>query len=376
MAYTLQDFIKLNPNYQSRYDPKAKTASLYNTQSGKQISFGLGQGQQYGLGGIQGGSHLIDDPGKLMSALSGPAYQPYESPYGDKIGQTLAAIQDRPSFSYDPAKDVGLQTAQTTAMDTVSRAAARRNMLYSDSNKSQMGKSALALVPQFEQAAFNKYAQEGQSLYDQLSALQGTEQQSYGQYRDTVGDQQFAQQFAYQQARDSIGDQFKQKEFDENVRQFGLGYALQKLQADRDYELGKGQLAISRTNAARGGGGGGGSTYPYRQLDDAMKIMQLTGTVPPGLEMFGLKPGTKLGAEKGFETERQGLISAIRTQDISPEDAFAQIEQDVKLGFYSAAQANQLKKDLQTLTGYTPPKPPKPVPPELQPSLSDFWGVG
>lgn len=208
-SYTLNDFLKINPDYSSRYDPNTKTAYVSNTKTGKEVSFGLGQGQEYGLGGIQGGSHTITDAGKLISALSGDnvitadTLPQYDSPYTKDIGQTLAAIQDRPAFKYDPSKDVGLQAAQTNVMDAVSRSAARRGMLYSDSNKAQMGKSALELVPQFEQAAFNRYSGQGNDLYNQLAALQGADNTAYGQFRDTVGDARYIDQTAYNRGQDA-----------------------------------------------------------------------------------------------------------------------------------------------------------------------------
>ena len=197
----------------------------------------------------------------LFSTGNVPSGEPtYSSPYAENINKTLTAITNRPSFSYDPSKDVGLQSAQTNAMDTVSRAAARRNMLYSESSKAQMGKSALELVPQFEQTAYNRYAGQGQDLYSQLSALSNLEGQEYDRYRDTVGDVRYGeerqlqqQQTAYQQARDSIADEQYKNEFDENVRQFGLSYGLQKLEADRNYEINKGQLSVQRMNASNAG---------------------------------------------------------------------------------------------------------------------------
>lgn len=202
MAYTLADFIKLNPGWQKRYDPKTSVGYLTNAQTGREISFPREQGSQYGLGKVIGGSHEISDPGRFIKALteitstpsapssiaSKPAQPAYQSPYTEQIGQTLAAMQQRPAFSYTPAADVGLQAAQESAMDAVSRAAARRGMMYSAGNKAQMGQTALQLVPQFEQAAYNRYAQQGQDAYSQLAALQGLESQAYGRYRDVTGD--------------------------------------------------------------------------------------------------------------------------------------------------------------------------------------------
>lgn len=118
----------------------------------------------------------------------------YESPYSSDIAKALRSISNMGSFSYDPSSDEGLQAAQDEAISGVSRGAARRNMLYSDSNKSQMGKAALALVPQFEQNAFNRYQGQLGNLFNQLSTLTGLENQNYGRYRDTVNDQRADQQ--------------------------------------------------------------------------------------------------------------------------------------------------------------------------------------
>lgn len=121
----------------------------------------------------------------------------YQSPYSSDIANALKSITNMGSFSYDPSEDEGLKAAQDEAIAGVSRGAARRNMLYSDSNKSQMGKSALALIPQFEQNAFNKYQSQLGNLFNQLSTLTNLENQNYGRYRDTVNDanQQEQQQF-------------------------------------------------------------------------------------------------------------------------------------------------------------------------------------
>ncbi len=118
----------------------------------------------------------------------------YESPYSSDIAKALRSISNMGSFSYDPSSDEGLQAAQDEAIAGVSRGAARRNMLYSDTNKSQMGKSALALVPQFEQNAFNRYQGQLGNLFNQLSTLTGLENQNYGRYRDTLNDQRTDQQ--------------------------------------------------------------------------------------------------------------------------------------------------------------------------------------
>lgn len=189
MAYTLDEFVKLNKGYKKSYDPTTKKATVTNTKNGKSINFTSGQGQQYGLGGIENDSNVISDMNKFTSHFNTPTTRAssYESPYSKDILDTLSAIQDS-KFTYNPDEDEGLQAAQGQAMDAVSRAAARRGMLYSDSNKSQMGKSAMALIPQFEQQAYNKYSANLNNLYNQLSTLQGLENTAYNRHRDTISD--------------------------------------------------------------------------------------------------------------------------------------------------------------------------------------------
>ncbi|MFW9968613.1 MAG: hypothetical protein ACFFDF_00335 [Candidatus Odinarchaeota archaeon] len=124
-------------------------------------------------------------PSAPISAPQPPAIsqQPqYTSPYAEQIKQTLEAISGRRP-EYRPETDVGLQQAQRQVMDAVSRAAARRGMLYSASNKAQLGQAALSLVPQFQQAYETRYQQGTANLYNQLQALQGLESQAYGRYQ-------------------------------------------------------------------------------------------------------------------------------------------------------------------------------------------------
>jgi hypothetical protein len=70
------------------------------------------------------------------------------------------------------------------------------------------------------------------------------------QQMDTANSQ-YAEQFAYQKARDAITDQRWQTEFDENVRQYGLGYGLQQLSQSSDSAYRQAQLALSQDDNYR-----------------------------------------------------------------------------------------------------------------------------
>ena len=141
-----------------------------------------------------------------FKAPYGNEITPYNSPYSDDIAQALSAIQNRGAFSYDPSTDKGLATAQDNAMGSVSRAAARRNMVYSDSNKAQMSGAALEQVPVFRSQAFGEYSGENDRLYNMLSQLGALEGTDYGRFRDTVGDKRYANEDAYGQYRGLVGD--------------------------------------------------------------------------------------------------------------------------------------------------------------------------
>lgn len=60
-----------------------------------------------------------------------------------------------------------------------------------------------------------------------------------------------AEQFAYQKVRDAISDQQWRMKFDEDVRQFGLSYALSQLQENNQQAYREAQLALSQDDNAR-----------------------------------------------------------------------------------------------------------------------------
>lgn len=70
------------------------------------------------------------------------------------------------------------------------------------------------------------------------------------QQMDTAN-QQYAEQQAYKVARDAISDKQWQTQFDESVRQYGLGYGLQQLSQSDDSAYRQAQLALSQDDNAR-----------------------------------------------------------------------------------------------------------------------------
>lgn len=105
----------------------------------------------------------------------------YVDPYADRINKLLDKYLGMSSFEFDE-NSPELLAAQDSAMSAVNREAARRGMIYSEGNKSQLGKSSMALVPQFRQAAFNEYQAGLGNIINQLQELQGLSSNSRSQF--------------------------------------------------------------------------------------------------------------------------------------------------------------------------------------------------
>lgn len=131
----------------------------------------------------------------------------------------------------------------------------------------QYNTQVASLADQLRQRSQEQARQTLNDAFSRWQGQQGLQMQAdtanYGVQRDAVGDQRYSEEQVYMKARDSIQDQWKLKEFDENVRQFGLQRAmqeagltgmyngkatLQKVSADRAYQIDQAQLANSRAN--------------------------------------------------------------------------------------------------------------------------------
>jgi hypothetical protein len=159
-----------------------------------------------------------------------PALAPYVDPFAEKLSAALDRYLNAGSFSYNPSSDAGLKAAQQNAMAAVDRNAARRGMLYSDSNKSQLGQASMALIPQFEAAAFNKWQSGMDKLFRDIQTLQGLSTAGYNKYRDTVGDTRYADETKYNRGLT------EQQQYANNVGRFYQDFQaeINKVQGDND----------------------------------------------------------------------------------------------------------------------------------------------
>lgn len=132
--------------------------------------------------------------------------------------------------------------------------------------------------------------------------------------RDKIFDQRYDDNFAYKIARDAIDDERYKAEFDRDAKQFGLRQALEKARLNNKIS----------SDAA----------------DRALREREL------------LIRENKATAESmvNMDEEKRGLVDALRGGKITPEGALKQIEEDVRLGFYTQSEAKELNNVIQTLT--------------------------
>ncbi|MGN7457897.1 hypothetical protein ACTHPH_24060 [Paenibacillus pasadenensis] len=212
------------------------------------------------------------------------------------------------TFSYDASADPIYQAALARARANAQGASGdamaelnKRGILDSTMTSDRVAgiqQEAIAdvdaqLLPQLTAQAYDRFRDEEGMRYQQsrdtvgdagslLAMYQGVDQQNRGNdqqqwenrfnYGNSIGQfgngqkTQAAKQFdqtmayqkssdaenrAYQRARDAIGDAQWKAQFDENVRQYGLGYAMQRLQMDDDNSYRSAQLALSQDDNAR-----------------------------------------------------------------------------------------------------------------------------
>ena len=125
----------------------------------------------------------------------------YQSQWQDQLNEYMNKIQNRDPFSYDfnadalyqQYKDNYIQQGQMAMMDTMGQAAAMTGG-YGNSYAQTVGQQAYNqqlnqlndIMPELYQQAYNRYADEGQQLYDQYNLLMGREEQDYGRYQNDV----------------------------------------------------------------------------------------------------------------------------------------------------------------------------------------------
>ena len=188
---------------------------------------------------------LYEKFNNLYGKTNAPTWTPQ---YQEQIGQILGDITNRDPFEYkmteDPLyqqyRDQYVREGQKAMRDSAAQAAAMTGgygSTYGAIAAQQGYDNYLAQlndrVPQLEQMAYGKYADNLADMYNQLGAYQSEENRLYGQYLDDLGQYNADRDFAFNAMQAAMGQNNYENEFDRGV-----------FESDRDYNMADKQLAI------------------------------------------------------------------------------------------------------------------------------------
>lgn len=202
----------------------------------------------------------------------------FESKYEDQISSILDNIMNRPKFSYTSEdmvnddlykmyRDQYMRQGNLAMRDTMGNAAALTGG-YGNTYASAAGQQAydnyLAQLNNkaldFYDRAYQRYADEGQNLYNQMNVVTGLDNTDYQRYRDGVND--YYNDLNYYNGRYNQEYGYDYGEYQDRVAadQWAQEFAFQKQQAAQEQANWEAEMALRRQAAASSGGGRGRSS--------------------------------------------------------------------------------------------------------------------
>lgn len=244
-----------------------KTTTTANTQQNDIISQELrdAYSKQFKMS-----QNTIDAMNKTKELLG--QIQAGKTSYSDKIASLMDQISNRDSFTYDPSKDAMWQNAlsqamasgQTAMQDTMGQAAALTGgygSSYATSAAAQqynnMIQDAYANLPQYYQMAYQQYQDQGNAMYDQLSAYGQLDSAEYDRLLNSYNAQNNSWQQLYQQDlnnwQNGVNQAFQianlnlnEAEQNFNMNMTNKNYELNKKEAEANLEYKKTQTATAK----------------------------------------------------------------------------------------------------------------------------------
>lgn len=199
----------------------------------------------------------------------------FESKYEGQISDILDNILNRPKFSYTSEdmtnddlykmyRDQYMRQGNLAMRDTMGNAAALTGG-YGNTYASAAGQQAYDnYVAQlndkaldFYDRAYQRYADEGQNLYNQMNVVTGLDNTDYQRYRDGVND--YYNDLNYYNGRYNQEYGYDYGEYQDRVAadQWAQEFAFQKQQAAQEQANWEAEMALARQKAASSGGSGG-----------------------------------------------------------------------------------------------------------------------
>ncbi len=202
----------------------------------------------------------------------------FESKYEGQISDILDNILNRPKFSYTAEdmtnddlykmyRDQYMRQGNIAMRDTMGNAAALTGG-YGNTYASAAGQQAYDnyvaqlnnKALEFYDRAYQRYADEGQNLYNQMNVVTGLDNTDYQRYRDGVND--YYNDLNYYNGRYNQEYGYDYGEYQDRVAadQWAQEFAFQKQQAAQEQANWEAEMALRRQAAASSGGGRGRSS--------------------------------------------------------------------------------------------------------------------
>ena len=250
----------------------------------------------------------------------------YQSQWQPQIKDTMDSILNRKDFQYDVNEDALYQQykdryvnlGQKAMMDTMGQAA-KLTGGYGNSNAQMVGQQAYQSylqgltdkIPELAQAAYQRYAQQGQDLYQKYGLLNSQEQADYNRWaaeRDYLANLYNTERgYDYGVYRDTVGDDQWKAQFEEDLRRFNF-----------QNKLGE----FAPVASAGGGGGGGGSSSGGRSGNSAYAITEemLKAAGSGAKDMTSVIAGAPLTSSQKV-TLHQNYVAPAAKEDSKKKDA-------------------------------------------------------
>lgn len=261
----------------------------------------------------------------------------YSSAYQSQIDALLNKITNREDFSYDMNADPlynqykeQYQAAGKLAMQDTMANAAGLTGGYGSSYATTAGQQAYQgsldnlnnVIPELASAAYGKYQDKGNDMYNQMGLYQGLEATDYGKYQDTVSNYYDDLNYYYNKYGDmSTADYNK---YQNNMDQW---------QADRAYYYGKQQDEQEQANYE--------AEIAYQKAQDAAAAAAAAAKAASSGSSSRSGSSGSSGKSSGSSGKSSGGTTSRNTQQFTQATAAAQLKEIVNTKGIAAARIEQ-----------------------------------
>lgn len=301
----------------------------------------------------------------------------YKDEYGGLAKSALDDYLNRSKFSYDVNADAlynqyadkYTKQGQLAMKDTMGQAAAMTGG-YGNSYAQSVGQQAyqgymqqlVDKVPELQQIAYNQYQDQGQDMLNKYSLYADAEARDYSRHQDALADYykqlgiarenlanaeakdwekyQYDENIAYQLDRDAIDDNYRNKQFDESVRQYDTTMAHNTEQAELDRAHNKEMAGINFAN-----------NKALAELENEYAVADREDKQAHEYLMSGYDVGRKAFEDGEFDGwtigEHTEYVLGLVDMDGNTASAKQHIDLLEENGLINETEANKLRQDVQ-----------------------------